>query len=275
MDEKKIEELIDKGRSWLRTGYSTESYEGYKTDQELKKKQPPLVKEAMSDAIFDLPKDFAGIEVETDFLKIVNSRSSHRVYTQGKITLKQLSYLLWCTQGVKEIRGKSYATLRTVPCGGARHPFETYMALQDVEGLRDGLYHYLPMSHQIELLKTLDDIKDFIGTSLMGQLWACKANIVFYYSIVFYRSEWRYGIRAHRGLMTDAGHISENLYLACTALGLGGCAIGAVDGRYCDAAFRLDGKEESIVYSMPVGTVSKEDKGKEEDFYAFVKQQGL
>ncbi len=275
MDERKIQELIETGRNWLRTGYSQEKYEDYHTDQELKKKQPPLVKAAMSDVIIDLPSDFAGIEVETDFLKIVNSRSSHRVYTQGKITLKQLSYLLWCMQGVKEIRGKSYATLRTVPCGGARHPFETYMALKDVEGLKDGLYHYLPMEHKIEFLKEVEDLKGFIGTSLMGQLWACKANIVFYFSIVFYRSEWRYGIHAHRGLMTDAGHITENLYLASTALGLGGCAIGAVDGKYCDEVFGLDGVEESIVYAQPVGTVSKEDRQKEEDFYAFVKQQGL
>lgn len=275
MDERKIRELIETGRNWLRTGYSQEKYEDYHTDQELKKKQPPLVKAAMSDVIIDLPSDFAGIEVETDFLKIVNSRSSHRVYTQGKITLKQLSYLLWCMQGVKEIRGKSYATLRTVPCGGARHPFETYMALKDVEGLKDGLYHYLPMEHKIEFLKEVEDLKGFIGTSLMGQLWACKANVVFYFSIVFYRSEWRYGIHAHRGLMTDAGHITENLYLASTALGLGGCAIGAVDGKYCDEVFGLDGVEESIVYAQPVGTVSKEDRQKEEDFYAFVKQQGL
>ena len=275
MDERKIRELIETGRNWLRTGYSQEKYEDYHTDQELKKKQPPLVKAAMSDVIIELPSDFVGIEVETDFLKIVNSRSSHRVYTQGKITLKQLSYLLWCMQGVKEIRGKSYATLRTVPCGGARHPFETYMALKDVEGLKDGLYHYLPMEHKIEFLKEVDDRKGFIGTSLMGQLWACKANVVFYFSIVFYRSEWRYGIHAHRGLMTDAGHITENLYLASTALGLGGCAIGAVDGKYCDEVFGLDGVEESIVYAQPVGTVSKEDRQKEEDFYAFVKQQGL
>ena len=275
MDERKIRELIETGRNWLRTGYSQEKYEDYHTDQELKKKQPPLVKAAMSDVIIDLPSDFAGIEVETDFLKIINSRSSHRVYTQGKITLKQLSYLLWCMQGVKEIRGKSYATLRTVPCGGARHPFETYMALKDVEGLKDGLYHYLPMEHKIEFLKEVEDLKGFIGTSLMGQLWACKANVVFYFSIVFYRSEWRYGVHAHRGLMTDAGHITENLYLASTALGLGGCAIGAVDGKYCDEVFGLDGVEESIVYAQPVGTVSKEDRQKEEDFYAFVKQQGL
>ena len=275
MDENKIRELIEKGRASLRVGYREDPYPDYQTDQELKKPQPPLVKEPMREEAINLPMYFEGIEIEKDFLTIVNRRSSHRVYTQEVVSLKQLSYLLWCMQGVKEIRGKSYATLRTVPCGGARHPFEVYMAIRNVEGLQDGLYHYLPMGHKIEFLGSVEDLQGFIGVSLMEQIWAAKANIVFYFSIVFYRAEWRYGIYAHRGTMTDAGHVTENLYLACTALGLGGCAIGAVDGKYCDEVFGLDGENESIVYSMPVGTVSDNDKDKEQDFYAFVKEQGL
>jgi SagB-type dehydrogenase family enzyme len=275
MDEKEIRQLIEEGRAHLRTGYSENSYPDYQTDQQLKRPQPPLVKAPMRQEAIDLPMDFEGIEIETDFLTIVNRRSSHRVYTEEEISLKQLSYLLWCMQGVKEIRGRAYATLRTVPCGGARHPFETYMALRKVEGLQDGLYHYLPMGHKIEFLGPLEDLKGFMGASLMGQVWAAKANIIFYFSIVFYRSEWRYGIHAHRGLMTDAGHITENLYLACTALGIGGCAIGAVDGKLCDEVFGLDGEEESIVYAQPVGTVCDQDKDKEQDFYAFVKEQDL
>ena len=275
MEEKEIEKLIETGRAFIRTGYDETDYSDYFTDQELKKKQPPLVKEAMSDQTFDLPMDFDSMEYNRDFLDVINRRSSHRVYTEEKMNIRQLSYLLWCIQGIKEIRGKAYATLRTVPCGGARHQFETYMAIQNVEGLEDGLYHYLPMGHKIELLKKKEDLKDFIGRSLEGQVWAAKANVVFYFSIVFYRVEWRYGIFAHRVALIDAGHITENLYLASTALGLGGCAIGAVDGKYCDEVFGLDGKEETIMYAHPVGTISEKDQGREQDFYRFVKEQGL
>ena len=275
MEQKQIDELINKGRSFIRTGYDEVQYPDYQTDQELKRPQPPLVKEAMSDQIIDLPMDFKDLDYDKDFLNVINSRSSHRVYTQEKMSLLKLSFLLRCIQGIKEIRGKSYATLRTVPCGGARHQFETYMALQNVEGLEDGLYHYLPMGHKIEMLRKVDDLKGFISRSLEEQVWAAKANVVFYFSMVFYRAEWRYGIYAHRVTLIDAGHITENLYLASTAIGLGGCAIGAVDGKYTDEVFGLDGIEESIMYAHPVGTISDKDKDKEQDFYAFVKQQGL
>ncbi len=274
MEEKEIQRLIEKGRAQIRRGYGI-TYPDYKSDQELKKPQPALVKAPMSDQIIDLPMDFEGIEKETDFLTIVNSRSSHRVFTEETMSLKQLSYLLWTCQGIKDIRGKSYATLRTVPCGGARHQFETYMAIQNVESLEDGLYHYLPMGHKIEFLKKVDDLRDFINVSLERQIWVERANVVFYFSIDFYRVEWRYGIYAHNVAQIDAGHITENIYLASTALGLGGCAIGSVDGKYCDEVFGLDGENETIFYAHPVGTVSVKDEQKEKDFYAFVKEQGL
>ncbi len=34
------------------------------------------------------------------------------------------------------MRSRAYATLRTVPSGGARHAFETYLVVRYVEGLR-------------------------------------------------------------------------------------------------------------------------------------------
>ena len=133
MDEKKIQEMTEKGRNFIRS--FNEWPEDYQTDQELKKPQPPLAKAPMSETAIRLPVNYEDLAVDNDFLHVINSRASHRVYTEEKMSLLQLSCLLWCSQGVKEIRGKAYATLRTVPCGGARHEFECYMAIQNVEGL--------------------------------------------------------------------------------------------------------------------------------------------
>ena len=274
MTQQEIQERIALGRSFINK-FGKDADDDYRTDQEQKKPQPPLTKAPMTASPIDLPRDFASLPIENDFLKLVNGRASHRVYTEEGMTFLQLSYLLWCTQGVKSIRGKSYATLRTVPSGGARHPFECYMALQGVEGLEDGLYHYLPMKHQIEYLGARDDLKDFISVSLSEQRWAAKANAVFYYSCVFYRAEWRYGIWAHAPVLIDSGHITENLYLACESIGLGGCAIAAIDADAANAGFGLDGQEESVFYAMPVGTIRAADKPDEDAFYAFLKEDGL
>ena len=273
MNQKLIDELIQKGRDFMKPTLG--QYPDYESDQDLHKPQPPLVKEKTSTVLIPLPTNYSDLPIHNDFLLIINRRESHRVYTEETMSLLELSYLLWCTQGVKDIRGKSYATLRTVPCGGARHEFECYMVIQNVEGLKNGFYHYLPMEHQLELLKEEENIKPFITESLQGQAWANKANVVFYYSMVSYRAEWRYGIYAHRIALVDAGHITQNVYLASTSINLGSCAIGAVNGTLCDEAFGLDGNEEFIFYAHTVGTISEADKQKEKDFYRFVKEQGL
>ena len=282
MDKALERELIQKGRDFLKSRDTEEleeqGREDYQTDQELKKPQPPLVKAPMGGAVTQLPRDFKPLALQGDFLAVVMKRKSSRVYTQEKISLLQLSFLLWVTQGIKEIRGKSYATLRTVPCGGARHPFETYLLVRDVEGLAPGAYHYLPMGHQLELIAPMEDreaLDRLIGKSLCGQHWAAKASVVFYWSFVPYRSEWRYGIYAHRMIMADMGHVGENLYLGCAALGLGTCGIGAYDQKLCDSTFRLDGEEEFTLYTQAVGTIRPEDGGAEKDFYKFVEEQGL
>ena len=155
MEESKIKEIIETGRNFMK-GYQNEADE-FQSDQELKKPQPPLVKEAMGNELIDLPRNFEDLVMELDFMKVITNRKSNRVYTKENITLLQLSYLLYATQGIKDIRGKSYATIRTVPCGGARHEFETYMLVQYVEGLKPGLYHYLPQTHSIEFLNNIQN----------------------------------------------------------------------------------------------------------------------
>lgn len=282
MDEKKIWEITQRGRDFLKSRDTMEmernGLEGYQTDQERKRPQPPLVKAPMTDSPIDLPRDFENLGMEDNLVQLLLKRKSSRVYTQEDMSLLQLSFLLWGTQGVKDIRGKSYATLRTVPAGGARHPFETYLLVRQVEGLVPGMYHYLPMTHQLELLSAQEDpqaLLDFAEESLCGQRWAAKANVVFYWSFVPYRSEWRYGIFAHKLIMADVGHVGENLYLACAALGLGTCGIGAYDQALCDKTFQLDGEEEYMVYTQTVGTVKAEDESKEKAFYSFVEEQGL
>ena len=209
MDEKMIQEITQRGRDFLKSQDTMEmernGLEGYQTDQELKRPQPPLVKAPMTDSPIDLPRDFENLGMEDNLVQLLLKRKSSRVYTQEDMSLLQLSFLLWGTQGVKDIRGKSYATLRTVPAGGARHPFETYLLVRQVEGLVPGMYHYLPMTHQLELLSAQEDpqaLLDFAEESLCGQRWAAKANVVFYWSFVPYRSEWRYGIFAHKLITT-------------------------------------------------------------------------
>lgn len=277
MEKQEEQERIRRGREFMMSQCGSPEEQSYVSDQEKKLPQPPLVKAPMTDSSIELPLEFDGLLAEDSFRAVVLNRKSSRVYTEEEMSLSELSFLLYYTQGVKEIRGRSYATLRTVPCGGARHPFETYLLVQKVAGLTPGAYHYLPMTHRLELLEELEQnaLRERIEDSLFGQSWAEKANVVFYWSFVPYRAEWRYGPFAHKINLIDLGHVGENLYLGCAALGLGTCGIGYYNQALCDKTFRLDGEEEFIAYTQSVGTVQEKDAPAEQEFYRFVKEQGL
>lgn len=277
MNEEELRRQIEKGRNFLKNNEETD--EDYQTDQKKHLPQPPLVKAPMRTEKIPLPRNFQDLKLINDTLTLFNGRASKRVYAGKTMTLLELSFLLWATQGVKSIRGKSYATLRTVPSGGARHAFECYFFARNVAEIKDGLYHYLPMDHAIECLKTANElskpIQDLMSEAVDDQVWAAKANILFIYSFVPYRAEWRYGVYTYPVVLIDAGHVTENLYLACTAAGLGTCAIGAVNGSLCDELLELDGEEEFSFYAATAGTLDSKDQIHEDDIYAFVKEQGL
>lgn len=243
----------------------------FPTHQQQRLPQPPLAKGKMSNVQIALPMDFTSLNLKNSTVDLIYSRESRRSFSGEQISLLQLSFMLWATQGVKSIRGNNYATMRTVPCGGARHPFETYLVVHNVESLEPGVYHYLPLSNEIEFIKPVDDIKAAISDSVAGQKWASDASVVFYWSLTPYRAEWRYGPGAPIKSMVDAGHICQNLYLACEAANLGTCAIISFDFGFCNSLFNLDGEDEYIVYCSPVGTVSPVDNS--DEIYAFVKNE--
>lgn len=270
-----VRERTAAGRTSMKCMPDEQWPEDYQTDQQLRRPQPPLFKPPLGTPVLRLPRDFESLRLNSDFLQVLNRRKSSRVYTQQPLTLQQLSFLLWATQGVKGYRGKKYATLRTVPCGGARHEFECYLTVCRVEGLEPGRYHYMPDLHALEWVAELGDLATD-ADALCGQSWAVNGSVIFYYSCLPYRAEWRYGIDSYRCALIDAGHITENLYLACSALGdMGTCALGSVDSPTADALFRLDGEEEFIFYAAPVGGIDSAGQEAEDAFYAFVREQDL
>ncbi|MCL6459570.1 MAG: SagB/ThcOx family dehydrogenase [Gorillibacterium sp.] len=251
-NEEFLQNLIASNRLFMKSDFGLTEYE---SDQEKGLAQPPLTKSATAGETIPLTKDFSGVIKEVNYLTLLQGRKSSRVYKQEKISLDQLAFLLWSTQGVTGIRGNNYAAIRPVPSAGARHPFETYLAVFQVEGLVKGIYHYLPLEHALEFVTAVDELEAAVSTSLCDQKWAAKSAVTFFYSVVPYRSEWRYSISSHRVMLLDAGHVVQNLYLSSQAIGCGTCAIAAFEQKVVDQLLQLDGENEFVVYAAPVGLI--------------------
>ncbi|WP_315120238.1 SagB/ThcOx family dehydrogenase [uncultured Clostridium sp.] len=241
-------------RQWMKSNFT--EWDDIKSDQEKKLPQPPLEKSYNgSDELIDLPEISEEILKKTNILTIIKDRKSHRRHTEESLSLEELSFLLWATQGVKKVSANNYASMRTVPSGGARHPFETYLVINRVEGLKNGVYRYLALSHKLIFLFHEENLEGKLTELTLGQSFVGKSAATFIWSCIPYRGEWRYHVSAHKTMLLDAGHVCQNLYLACEAIGCRTCAIGAYDQPAIDKFLRIDGEDEFVVYIAPVGKI--------------------
>jgi len=190
---------------------------------------------------------------EKSFLDVVNRRISRRNYTDEALNLEELSFLLWCTQGVKKVIKTGRGVMRTVPSAGAKSPFETYLIINRVEGVEPGLYRYISFNHKLLFIKSIEDAERKISELTYDQTFVGKGAVIFCWVAIPYRTEWRYTILAHKFIAIDLGHVSENLYLACEAIDLGTVAIGYYEQKKFDAMLEIDGKDEFVVLVAPVG----------------------
>lgn len=181
-------------------------------------------------------------------------RQSHRHFTEEPLTLAELAFLLWATQGVRETLHPA-AVMRTVPSAGCRHPFETYLAVLNVEGLDSGLYRYLPLEHALVHLREVDNLPAHLVGACRGQRFSGEAAVTFLWTVIPIRTEWRYGEASYKVIALDAGHLCQNLYLASAAIKAGTCAIAAYNQTLADELLAVDGEEEFTIYIAPVGKV--------------------
>lgn len=182
---------------------------------------------------------------------LIKERRSRREYADQPIGLKQLVALLWATQGVLEL-GYGYS-LRTVPSAGARHPLETYLTINRVEDQTPGLYRYSPFEHKLIQISDDENISGQLAKACLGQDMFERCAVAFIWTAMIQRSRWKYQQRAYRYIYLDAGHVCQNLYLACEALGLGCCAVAAFDDDAVNKILDIDGKEEFVIYLATVG----------------------
>jgi SagB-type dehydrogenase family enzyme len=187
-----------------------------------------------------------------DLREAIEHRRSLRRYSRTPLALEELSFLLWCTQGVRKVVPGS-ATFRNVPSAGARHAIETYLLVNNVQGAPEGLYRYSGLRHALIEMSRNAGLADQLTSACLGQSFVKTSAVTFAWAAAVERMRWRYGERGYRYLLLDAGHVCQNLYLAAEAVGCGVCAIAAFADEAVDRLLGFDGEERFTLYLAAVG----------------------
>lgn len=201
----------------------------------------------------------------------IKARRSLRSFGTKPMSLKEVSTVLYYGDGVSgtfdhnptgafevtESLGKEYIShVRTAPSGGGLYPVTLYFIALNVDGLDKGLYKYMPIHHSVELMKKYDD-KDletyFSFTNLGREVELKNVGICIYYVYSIYENSRKYNDMALQFALIEAGEISENIHLICTAENLSSCDMGGYEKARTEQFFNLDGLTNHIIHLTLVG----------------------
>jgi SagB-type dehydrogenase family enzyme len=187
------------------------------------------------------PETQTGISLE----EAIKNRRSIRSFEDRELSLEQVSQLLWAAGGITDER----RGFRAAPSAGALYPMEIYIAKSD------GLYHYLPASHEIEKLSD-EDLRADLTQAALGQRFIAEAPVSIVICTVYRRVTGRYSERGIRYVHIEAGHIAQNVHLQAVSLGLGSVPVGAFIDSRVQRTLDIPSEHEPL-YIIPVGYPKK------------------
>jgi SagB-type dehydrogenase family enzyme len=179
----------------------------------------------------------------------IKKRRTVRSFSSAPLTLDQVSQLLWAAQGITEEMGFK----RAAPSAGALYPMDLYAVVGTggVEELSAGIYHYGPRDHVLSLVSE-GDLRNGVAKAALSQMWIARPPLDLVITAEYARAAVKYGSRAERYAMIEAGHIGQNIFLQAEALGLGAGIVGAF---HDEDLIRVMGipKDHAPLLIMPVG----------------------
>lgn len=194
----------------------------------------------------------AAVKFKGELSNAILNRRSKRDFNNYKISKKELSNLLYFSVGIVNQKITNWnSTCRGYPSAGARYPLETYAAIINSSDLSQGLYHYNVKLHSLELLLKDNLKKVLFGCA--GQKWIEKSSVIIFLTSVVGRSMIKYGDRAYRHSLLEAGHAGQNFYLVSSIIGLKCCAIGGFLDKEVNQLLDIDPRTEVALYILAVG----------------------
>jgi SagB-type dehydrogenase family enzyme len=229
---------------------------------------PPLPAErpAWRGKTIDLPAPTPQADAASGITSLLQDRHSVRSFDPGKpVTLAELVQLLAAAARTLETVPAQAEIddgghlVRPYPSAGASYELELYLAVDQCEGIARGFYHYDAGRHA---LTSIDVAQRDFDALLMNAQQAMgvldRPQILITIAARFGRVSWKYSSIAYALILKNTGVLTQSLYLAATAMGLGGCAVGITDialfGRMTGLDLHVEGPVGQFAMGRPAPT---------------------
>lgn len=224
-----------------------------------KTEPPPAVKTSSGEDYVELYRpDMRLIEAEDPpFAQILESRRSVREHGDRPITDAELGEFLFRSARVKEVLKMEMQDLsrRPYPAGGAIYELELYVTIRRCESIAAGLYHYCPMNHRLESMRTQPAALEALLEDAIRSAGLFEApQVLITVAARFQRLMWKYQSMAYNVLLKNVGALYQTMYLVATAMSLAPCALGGGDSDLFARAAGLNYYVETSVGEFILGS---------------------
>ena len=140
---------------------------------------------------------------------------------------------------------------KTSPSGGGLHCNEAYVIIQNVDGLKKGVYHYNVRKHG---LTYIGEWEEPLSELLCGQYFGDKAAIGIFVVAHLEKLWAKYPhSRGYRVALCDAGHLSQMFHLCARSLGLDSWLTGAFEDCAVSGLLKLEGAHHAPLLFLAAG----------------------
>lgn len=183
----------------------------------------------------------------------LEDRKSIRTFFPYKMTLKEFSTLCKYSFGHSK-RKTNYngviTTNRYYASGGGLYPIQIYIFVNNVSGLKKGVYRYQVSSHSLYPISGEFDASKFLG---YGNFDFENFSFLVIYEYDVNKTYMKYGELSLLTVFAEVGIISHNFELVCTALNFSACQIAGFDKTYAETILGCDGVNSHIIFTNICG----------------------
>jgi SagB-type dehydrogenase family enzyme len=199
---------------------------------------------------------------DSALLGLLRKRASCRDFSGAAVSLDAVATFLFGAYGLLRKRDdlpSGPVFHRSSPSAGGLYPLEIYMLAQHVTGLARGVYRYNVRGHHLAPHANAPQA-DELAYVLCHQPVMGPAAAVFFLAAYFERSEKKYGPRAYRHALIEAGHVAQTMCLLAAEQDFGTLCVGGFYDSKLNAVLKLDGSNEAVLYCVGIGLPSGSEK---------------
>jgi nitroreductase len=172
-------------------------------------------------------------------MEALKKRKTHREISDKKLTLQQLSELLWAADGINRPDGK-----RTSPAAMAKYAVDIYVVLPE------GVYLYDVAKHELTPVAKGDFRKQ---AGMQDFVFIAPVNLVYVLNLKNWQDMSRPvpEQKRDRWINIEVGCIAQNVHLYCASEGLGATIRGMIDEKKLSEVIKV--KPEQIALAQTIG----------------------